>query len=71
MSELLPCPFCGGPAELWRAHNQRPAWVGCMGRCAVLVTREHKTDAEAIATWNRRTTTPASTCGIEAQGANE
>lgn len=55
--KLLPCPFCGGEAEIWRASAdpKRPAWVGCMGRCAVLVSREYETTEEAIAAWNRRT----------------
>ena len=55
---LLPCPHCGGPAEIWRAHAENPkfpAFVGCMGRCSVLVTREYDTTEEAIAQWNRRT----------------
>jgi len=54
---LLPCPFCGGEAEIWRASAdpKRPAWVGCMGRCAVLVSRGYETTEEAIAAWNRRT----------------
>lgn len=52
--DLLPCPFCGGQAELWRAHNSKPAWIACMGRCVVLVTRDYQSDAEAIAAWNRR-----------------
>ena len=54
--ELKPCPFCGGKAELWRAHPHpgRAAWISCMGKCSVLVSKEHKTDAEAIAAWNTR-----------------
>ena len=52
--ELKPCPFCGGEAEIWRAQQGRTAWIGCMGRCSVLVSKEYKTDAEAIAAWNRR-----------------
>ena len=57
---LLPCPFCGGKAELWKAYPgdavwpKRTAFVGCMGECATVVTRGFETDAEAIATWNRR-----------------
>lgn len=53
--ELKACPFCGGPAEIWRANQdfKRKAWIACMGRCAVL-TRERLTDAEAIEAWNRR-----------------
>ena len=52
MSELLPCPFCGGEAHtyknnLWhvaceRAHN------GCVTMSAFV------TEAEAIAAWNSR-----------------
>lgn len=56
---LAPCPFCGGEAELWNAHDNRPAWIACMGRCAVLISKEHATDAEAIAAWNRRAAIPA------------
>lgn len=52
--QLKPCPFCGGKAELWRAHAERTAWIACMSKCSVLVSKEYKTDAEAIAAWNRR-----------------
>lgn len=60
-TELLPCPFCGGKAELWRAHPHpdRAAWIACMGKCSVLVSKEHKTDAEAISAWNTRADIPA------------
>lgn len=61
---LAPCPFCGGPAELWRAQAGRTAWVACMGRCAVLVSQEHKTDDEAVAMWNTRAL-PQPAPGIE------
>ena len=54
---LKPCPFCGGPAELWQWREGRPAWIACVGECVVLVSREYKTDDEAIAAWNRRTET--------------
>lgn len=56
MGELLPCPFCGGKAELWRAHPENPkrkAWVACMDRCAVM-TKEYETNQEAAKAWNRR-----------------
>lgn len=54
--KLKPCPFCGGEAELWRASadRRRSAWIACMGKCAVLITKEHTTDDDAIAAWNRR-----------------
>ena len=52
--ELKPCPFCGGKAEIWNARGERTAWIGCMARCSVLVSKEHKTDADAVAAWNTR-----------------
>ena len=55
-ADLKPCPLCGGDAEIWRAHEGRTAWVACMGRCAVLVSKQYTTDAEAIAAWNTRAT---------------
>lgn len=51
--DLLPCPLCGGPAEIWQARDQRPAWIACVSRCLVL-TREHSTTTEAAAAWNTR-----------------
>lgn len=54
--DLLPCPFCGGPAEIWRAHEDRPAWIACMGKCSVLVSNAYKTTEEAITAWNTRAT---------------
>lgn len=56
MDDLLPCPFCGGPAELWRANetHKLKAWIACMGRCAVLITSQHTTDDEARKVWNTR-----------------
>ena len=50
---LRPCPLCGGSAKLWRALNLN-AWISCVGTCAVLVSSEYSTDAEAIAAWNAR-----------------
>ena len=64
--ELLPCPFCGGACEIWNANEGRPAWIACMGRCAVLVSKEHKTDAEAVAAWNARAPEPAVQALVEA-----
>ena len=54
MPKLKSCPFCGGPAELWKAQGNRAAWVACMGQCVVLVTRECKSNDEAVALWNGR-----------------
>ena len=56
--DLEPCPFCGGAAEIWRATpgTTRKAWIACVGRC-VVISKEHETDAEAVAAWNRRAPT--------------
>ena len=56
MSELLPCPFCGGEAEmchvtqLWEPRDAY--WVKCKN-CRISGTH-HTTEAEAIAAWNSR-----------------
>lgn len=63
---VKPCPFCGGEAELWRASGERTAWIACVGRCSVLVSKEHKTDAEAIAAWNRRASPSGFNDGVRA-----
>ena len=58
-TDLLPCPFCGGAASL---HNDTdsPCWfVGCSNSaCPIEPCHYADTEAEAIATWNRRTPTP-------------
>lgn len=51
---------------MWKANDGRPAWIACMGRCAVLISKAHKTDAEAIAAWNTRTPDPAVQALVEA-----
>ena len=66
MTVLLPCPFCGGEAHvyknnLWhvaceRAHN------GCVTMSAFV------TEAEAIAAWNSRA---ERTCRIEGRYGNQ
>lgn len=64
--ELLPCPLCGGKADLWRAHPENPrrnAWISCADRCLVL-TQEFDSDEAAIAHWNRRA--PSSPVALDA-----
>ena len=53
MSELLPCPFCGGEAdvidyddECWVAHQ-------CANGTSV-ETNSYATEAEAVEAWNTR-----------------
>ena len=56
MTDLKPCPFCGGQAELFK--GKFGFWhVKCGGRpeCSVLpLTNSASTEAEAIAAWNSR-----------------
>jgi Lar family restriction alleviation protein len=54
-SNLKPCPFCGGKAEVWRAHEnpKRKAWIACMERCAV-ITKEYDQTQDAVTAWNHR-----------------
>ena len=52
----LPCPFCGGPAEIWQ-RNDSPWYVecgspGCIGADVVCYSDN---EAGAIAWWNQRT----------------
>lgn len=53
--ELLPCPFCGGPAEVeskrcgWRVHCIKPSCY------TAGPYPDDCTEAEAITRWNQRT----------------
>jgi Lar family restriction alleviation protein len=55
MSELLPCPFCGGEAEMLTAQSMNGGYLfgimcnDCRSRGDV-----YDTEAEAIAAWNSR-----------------
>ena len=55
MSELKPCPFCGGEAELW--HNK--TWdyvVRCTNKgCAARTRQYHENSNGAVDAWNTRT----------------
>ena len=53
MTGLLPCPFCGNGDAPFTITEDR-AWVEC-GDCVSRVTiGPFDTEAEAIASWNRR-----------------
>lgn len=61
ISELLPCPFCGGEAELHPTYdidtNEVDGWfVWCNNDTCECKpeTNQHFTEAEAIAAWNTR-----------------
>lgn len=58
MSELLPCPFCGGEADISdEGVGTEPErfWAYCENpACFVEGTSAYPTEAEAIAVWNTR-----------------
>ena len=59
---LLPCPFCGGEAATHEVGFPYHYWdVWCDGECFDHFC-EAPTEAEAIATWNRRA---ERTCHVE------
>jgi hypothetical protein len=47
---LLPCPFCGGDADLVLPPSSRP-YVACLDN---FCTGPQETREKAIAAWNRR-----------------
>ena len=55
MTKLLPCPFCGGEAEILTAESMNSGYLfgimcnDCRSRGDV-----YDTEAEAIAAWNTR-----------------
>lgn len=74
MTKLLPCPFCGGEAELHPTYDMDTGemdgyFVICRNKnCTVWPeTDEYLTEAEAIAAWNTRA---ERTCEMRADGAH-
>lgn len=55
MSELKPCPFCGGEAKVYWLDYEEAWFAGCGNNgCHVWPHICHNTEAEAIEAWNRR-----------------
>lgn len=48
MSELLPCPFCGGEADIFDPDMEPGYVVGC-DRCDAVMDVHYASKAEAIA----------------------
>lgn len=67
--ELLPCPFCGGEAEMLTAESMNGGYLfgimcnDCRSRGDV-----YDTEAEAISAWNSRA---ERTCKIESSYLND
>lgn len=60
MSELLPCPFCGGVPQIGETMGTH--YVICANdQCAIGPNAEEYTRGNVIAAWNRRTLSPADT----------
>ena len=55
MSELLPCPFCGGEAEMLTAESMNGGYLfGIMCNDCCSRGDVYDTEAEAIEAWNTR-----------------
>ena len=59
MSDLKPCPFCGGEAQCSEDLRFHISWVYCPGCGAASGYRN--TEAEAIEAWNTRADKPYQT----------
>lgn len=58
---LLPCPFCGAPAEMvmWHGGGPDKRLVSCSSdACDVQPTVSGESPKEAAARWNRREACP-------------
>ena len=57
MSDLLPCPFCGGEARVERDSFGGLFYMGCLNdECMGFIGLgwTYKNEEEAIESWNRR-----------------
>lgn len=62
---LLPCPFCGGPAECYDAGSDDTGswWLAGCKSCGIWLPNAHydegPTQEHAVKAWNTRATLPA------------
>lgn len=56
MTQLKPCPFCGGKAEMLISEyeDSRKEYLVACTECDGMVERWRKTEEEAAEQWNRR-----------------
>ena len=54
MTELKPCPFCGGEAKIASVpHGDRKLWYVICRKCEI-ATFQYLTEKWAVKVWNRR-----------------
>ena len=56
MTELKPCPFCGGEVNLYSARDPKKAtMIACIDRdCFAMVSMCTHDEEETIRRWNKR-----------------
>ena len=56
MSELKPCPFCGGKATSVLYHNRNLSFIRYFVKCqhCLVATENYEKRETAIKAWNRR-----------------
>jgi len=57
MSELKPCPFCGGKAYFYnydKGYEENNYFMIWCDNCECAETPQFKTEQEAIFAWNKR-----------------
>lgn len=54
MTELLPCPFCGGEAHTYRTMEVERRYVSICSKPFCVSVGPFDTEAEAINAWNSR-----------------
>ena len=56
MTQLKPCPFCGGKAEMLinEYNDSKKEYLVACTECDGMVERWRETEEEAVEQWNRR-----------------
>lgn len=64
--DLLPCPFCGGPAKTTRWGDKHTVYCINDDDCRAVFTVYGETLAEVAAAWNTRAPVPVNAALLEA-----